>query len=873
MQGTGTQTGTLVKSFYAFLNRFKVKKGEVFNYTLTARPFGSFLIPQNAIEEFNKHYTAMVTETGTVPCLTEKPGKYSPILIDLDFKYGLSGNEPERKHTKEQIDEIASMYYDFLGRYIELDGRTSQCFIFERPSPYLTDKNVKDGVHMIFPYLTTPASVKLLAREYLCRNAVDIFQRLETVNTVNDIVDRAVIERNNWYLYGSGKPGCDPYVLTRIIDKDLNEVEHSFTKPELIRLLSVKGPSEPQCRYKKDMENELKREFEAFQSKSNGASKRVSATKKVPKFSVCDNIEYVQKLVEILADHRADDYQEWIELGWCLHNISHDLLDDWINFSKRSPKFTPGYCESQWSKMKEDGLGMGSLVRWAREDDPDKYLEVKSNDIRNLLEEAANTGGAHYSVAKVLYAMYKYQFVCLSLQHKAWIEFRGNRWYRTEEGHGLRCQISTELYRQFNDLSFEYSRKAGALRDNDPMKTAYDTRKETLAKIATNLLQNHYKTSLMKEVYELFLVEGFEELLDSNTQLIGFENGVYDLDAMEFREGRPEDCITLGTGHDYTPYDPYDPMVKKVELIVSQIHTQDDIREYILKMLASCLSGQIRQQKFNLFTGNGSNGKSQLVDMFMQGFGSYATILPISLLTSKRNASNSASPELARVKGRRFCVLQEPESDVKLNVGLMKELTGGDKIISRALFCPFVEFKPQFKLVLTCNKLPDIPSNDGGTWRRIRAVEFTSKFCEDPDPNIETEFPVDVDLSSQVEELGRALISLLIPYYKKYLDEGLKEPPAVMAYTLEYQKRCDNFLDFVAEHIISTGDNNDVIRLADVFSSYKEFFRQNQPDNAKLPGSKDLKDYINSKVSQSPNNTWRGFKLRPVTSGGSSTED
>ena len=175
--------------------------------------------------------------------------------------------------------------------------------------------------------------------------------------------------------------------------------------------------------------------------------------------------------------------------------------------------------------------------------------------------------------------------------------------------------------------------------------------------------------------------------------------------------------------------------------------------------------------------------------------------------------------------------------------------------------------------MLTCNKLPDIPSNDGGTWRRIRAVEFASKFCEDPDPNIETEFPVDIDLSSQVEELGRALISVLIPYYKKYLDEGLKEPPSVMAYTLEYQKRCDNFLDFVAEHIISTGDNNDVIRLADVFSSYKEFFRQNQPDNAKLPGSKDLKDYINSKVSQSPNNTWRGFKLRPVTNGGSSTED
>ena len=867
MQGTSSDNGTLVKSFYALLNKYKVKQGEAFNYTLTAKPYGAFYIPQKDVENFNALYVRVITETDTVPSLTEKPGKFSPILVDFDFKYDLSGS-PARRHTKGHTRQLAKMYYEFLERYIQLDEKTSQCFIFERPEPYQTEKNVKDGVHMIFPYLTTPAALKLLAREHLCRNAVDLFQQLGTVNSVNDIVDRAVIDRNNWYLYGSGKPGCEPYVLTQILDKNLCEIEHSsFETPELVSLLSVKGPATPSCRYKDDMEEEINHEFELSMSRTQGVAKatvREQTKKKIPKFTRCDNIEYVQKLVEILADHRADDYQEWIELGWCLHNINDDLLDDWVKFSKRSPKFTPGYCETQWAKMKEDGLGMGSLIRWAREDDLEKYLEVKSGDIRNLIEEAVSTGGAHYSVAKVMYAMYKYQFVCLSVKFKTWIEFRGNKWYRSEEGHGLRCQISTELYQQFTNVAFEYGRKAGDEREKDE-KDRLNKKADASSKIATSLLNNSYKTCLMKEVYELFFVEGFEDLLDTNTQLIGFNNGVFDLDAMEFREGRPEDCITLGTGHDYTPYDPEDPMIQKVERIVRQIHTQDDIREYILKMLASCLSGQVKQHLFHLFTGCGSNGKSQLTDMFMQGFGTYATVLPIALLTNKRSASNAASPELARVKGRRFCVLQEPENDVRLNVGLMKELTGGDKIVSRDLFCPIVEFKPQFKLVLTCNKLPEVPSNDNGSWRRIRALEFKSKFCDNPDPSIDTEFPVDVDLAAQVEELGRALISVLIPYYKKYLDEGLSAPSAVMAYTLEYQKRCDNYLDFVTEHIVSTGDNNDVMRLVDVFSAYKEFFRQNQPDSAKLPGSKDLKDYINTKVSPSPNSTWRGFKLKTVS--------
>ena len=36
----------------------------------------------------------------------------------------------------------------------------------------------------------------------------------------------------------------------------------------------------------------------------------------------------------------------------------------------------------------------------------------------------------------------------------------------------------------------------------------------------------------------------------------------------------------------------------------------------------------------------------------------------------------------------------------------MKELTGGDKIIARGLHKDSVEFKPQFKMVMTCNDKP-----------------------------------------------------------------------------------------------------------------------------------------------------------------------
>ena len=49
----------------------------------------------------------------------------------------------------------------------------------------------------------------------------------------------------------------------------------------------------------------------------------------------------------------------------------------------------------------------------------------------------------------------------------------------------------------------------------------------------------------------LFMNNDFLEKLDSKTNLLGFTNGVFDLDANEFRPGKPDDYITLSTKYDY----------------------------------------------------------------------------------------------------------------------------------------------------------------------------------------------------------------------------------------------------------------------------------------------------------------------------------
>jgi phage/plasmid-associated DNA primase len=82
---------------------------------------------------------------------------------------------------------------------------------------------------------------------------------------------------------------------------------------------------------------------------------------------------------------------------------------------------------------------------------------------------------------------------------------------------------------------------------------------------------------------------------------LGFENGVFDLYAGEFREGRPEDLVSLSTGVSFES-EPGISLEEEIMDFFSKVFPDEELREYALGRLASFLSGDVSHEHFYIFT-------------------------------------------------------------------------------------------------------------------------------------------------------------------------------------------------------------------------------------------------------------------------------
>lgn len=902
-----------------FLKPFKLAKESNIIYTHTKISGGKYAIPNEKLDEFFDIYHKEVFENDKDSTLTEANSKITQIKIDLDFKYTTEDNITRRIYTNETIDDVVKLYIKHIHSYLHVSRTNMIVFVMEKAGASFDPKNkidqatglklIRDGIHMMFPGITTYSKIAFKVREGVLSEIESVLAKYKFCNNYKEIVDESVIERNNWFLYGSTKPNQSAYLVSRAIRYDISETGHiqlndisvgDYSTKEYVRMFSILNRDTlPWKLAIKAQHLTMIEEDQSIQKNEYEKHKEESRKRggNRPKKRSAEDLEFIRKLVGVLSENRSVEYKPWIELGWCLHNLHNaddTLLELWIDFSKKAPQYADEAdekCRDLWPKMRDDHMQLGTLIHWAKIDNPSAYTQLMVDDIeRQVRLSITKNKLEHNDIGKIYYKKNKHHYIaiCKNKSKYVWYKYENHRWNELGSHSLLRKELSDDISNVFTKQAEYYTSRLANMGAEDANFNSYNEFASRSLKISQKLRQTAFKNSVLVECQDEFVDEAknFIDKMDENVYLIGCNNGIYDLQRMEFRDGRPDDLVTMSTKIDFDPELSWsDPKIMEIMEFISKVLPNKNVREYVLQIFASCLDGSTKREKLYVFSGSGGNGKSKLIELLDKALGDYSKGISIALLTKKRADSNAAQPELAMTKGRRVIKFQEAEEGSKINTGLMKELTGGDKITCRGLFQDPIEFKPQFTPFLICNDKPELPPHDDGTWRRIRLIEFISRFVaeENEIDHSYNKYLIDYSLSEKIHTWGEAFFWILIEYYKKYRAAGseIKDPAEVMEYTNNYRKQNDIFNAFFNDCIYKDS-LNDVLYLNDAYREYKQWFKENYAGTGNKPQKKDelqryitkklgnphdTKDFVHKTANQATGTCWMGYLLKPYYGG------
>ena len=539
------------------------------------------------------------------------------------------------------------------------------------------------------------------------------------------------------------------------------------------------------------------------------------------------NIDEIKALVAMLKIERCDNYGDWLRVGWCLKNIDEGLLSLWIEWSKKSKKFKDGECEKVWGVACDNGRGLtiGSLKYWAKADNPDAYKEYFRNCLFELIRTAKSK--THYDIVKVMYYMYGDRFVYTP--NEVWYEFKKHRWNKVESGYTLRELMPTELATEFMRVATYYTERSTRADVKEEEKDSCVKTAKELQEIYFKLKMTTFQKQLLDMATILFMNEEFDTMLDSKENLIGFTNGIFDLNEDIFRDGRPEDYVSKSTKLEYTN------VVSKthrdeVMNFFNSIMDSEEMTTFLLDILGINLHGIKRLHMFLFWVGLGGNGKGITANLYANALGDYFYSPAIELFTTTRKSSSSANPELAKVRGVRGCISTEPEEDQTIYVGLLKKWTGDDLLQGRELYGKPVEFKPQSYPIIQMNKKPVLSGNDGGVARRMRIINFPYQFVDTPSkPN---EKQIDIMLADKFKETEylQQFMLILIERYRLYKEGNFKlhTPQRVLDDTQEYLDENNHVKNFIYEtfDIVQGAEKEKhIISSSALFAEYRNYAR------------------------------------------------
>lgn len=618
------------------------------------------------------------------------------------------------------------------------------------------------------------------------------------------------------------------------------------------------------------------------------------------------DIELAQTFLNMINPLKATQECYWLDIGRALFSCSpNDInrgLAMWKDFTAKNngknPRITLAKCDDLYmSFLNDNPVTIKSLAFYAREDSPDQYSEWHRHWKQDSMMAAIRAKKTEHSiVAEAFYKTYWLEFLCYqtSPQTFSWVRYQPgtHSWKEVARTVDLLSILSNEFRNEFLDLKIVLDKEANTSQDED-VRSRCSEMKNYLENLTSNLCNKTYKNNIASTLEEYFFSYSFREFRDKNPDLMSVRNAVIqcmDTEAV-VRPGKPEDYITKfsnvywDSSINEKMYDHKN--VQKVIKWFRQTYPDDKLCEYVVKLFASCLRAGNLNKIIAVMTGGGNNSKSAIKKLIEYIFNTYSYTFPTSILTVKPGNSSNASPELALADGCKIAWVQEPGKEQEFMGGMLKILSGQDKVFARKLHDNGGNMNLSFTLFIVCNDVPKV-GVEKALENRIRIIPHLATWVP---PHLAPKsefaqfeqhiFPIDKNFEEKIPEMASAGLWLFVQFYAMYRTKGLEEPEIVTKHTEAYWNETDPFRIFCRNKIREVfvegtasddnprGDRDKNSRLStnEVYQTYKFWFRNAYPSKIPMEEQMVIKELSRKWRTAPEDGYWYGLAINDMEGG------
>ena len=251
----------------------------------------------------------------------------------------------------------------------------------------------------------------------------------------------------------------------------------------------------------------------------------------------------------------------------------------------------------------------------------------------------------------------------------------------------------------------------------------------------------YVKSNSVKRVFDLLfmdasLYKNFDDLNAHPARWINFKNGFWDPVENKMINHDPKYYSVNQIPHSFHPETK--PVGELLEEWFDFIFLHADDREMFLQYAGLCLTTDTSMQKLLIIVGGAGSGKSSLINLLCKVVGS-------------KNIANVSLSQLSerfkpyRLRGNLLNACSDLDAGPLENTGILKQLTGEDRIEGEQKHKDSVPFNNYAKLVFSTNELPTIKSeHTNGIYRRLLLLGM-NRIPENSLPDFQNKIEGEID--------------------------------------------------------------------------------------------------------------------------------